>query len=360
VKLHIFNPEHDIALAYDKNSITLPHAIQEFKMNLGFLPALWADDGDCILVEDIPFALKALKQTRMPHADVLFLNKEDLKGFPFTEICPWGWNRHIRTSLLANGVNANILPTDDLLLNIRMLSSRKQTSYLLDILRKDIEHLTCGESFFINKISNLKPFLDKHKHIVVKAPWSSSGRGLRYIKAGRMSSSTEGWVRNIIKGQGGIMAEPCYNRLKDFAMEFYSHGDGRTDYRGLSVFGTDKGCYTGNLVACEEHKKAIINKYIGDDVLTVIKGRIIKHFSNTLAGIYRGPFGIDMMIVADNGGSGYLLHPCVEVNLRMTMGHVANSFRCTDETPDTIMNITHDVNYKLRFEPTANNFVKVI
>jgi hypothetical protein len=42
-------------------------------------------------------------------------------------------------------------------------------------------------------------------------------------------------------------------------------------------------------------------------------------------GNYRGPFGVDMMIVMKSGerGENCLLHPCVEINLRRTMGHVA-------------------------------------
>ena len=44
---------------------------------------------------------------------------------------------------------------------------------------------------------------------------------------------------------------------------------------------------------------------------------------------YRGCFGIDMMVVRqpiatkDDETAGFLLHPCVELNLRRTMGHVA-------------------------------------
>ena len=53
MKLHVFNPEHDMALAYHQPYITLPHAIQEFKNNLSFIPALWASSGDGVLVEDV-------------------------------------------------------------------------------------------------------------------------------------------------------------------------------------------------------------------------------------------------------------------------------------------------------------------
>ena len=38
---------------------------------------------------------------------------------------------------------------------------------------------------------------------------------------------------------------------------------------------------------------------------------------------YEGLFGVDMMIVHSDEAQKYVLHPCVEVNLRRTMGHVA-------------------------------------
>jgi hypothetical protein len=41
-----------------------------------------------------------------------------------------------------------------------------------------------------------------------------------------------------------------------------------------------------------------------------------------LAGHYVGPLGVDMMLVRQTDGT-LCLHPCVEVNLRHTMGHVA-------------------------------------
>ena len=49
--LHIFNPEHDIALASNLSNFTAPHAGRQLRNDLGFLPALWAQEGDQILVE---------------------------------------------------------------------------------------------------------------------------------------------------------------------------------------------------------------------------------------------------------------------------------------------------------------------
>ena len=56
MKLHIFNPEHDIALASNLANFTAPHAGRQLRANLGFLPALWAADGDAVLVDDVASA----------------------------------------------------------------------------------------------------------------------------------------------------------------------------------------------------------------------------------------------------------------------------------------------------------------
>ena len=50
--LHIFNPEHDIALAANLSNFTAPHAGRQLRHDLGFLPALWAAEGDSVLVEN--------------------------------------------------------------------------------------------------------------------------------------------------------------------------------------------------------------------------------------------------------------------------------------------------------------------
>lgn len=360
MKLHIFNPEHDIALAYNKPEITLPHNIQEFRMNLGFIPALWAEDGDCVLVDDILFATKALKHTGKLHADVLFLEKEDLKNAKFTEILPWGWNANVCSILRANGIEDNILPSNRNLMIIRELSSRKQTKHLLRYLHRYIKDDICGESHYADDMNEFKHIAKDFEDIVVKAPWSSSGRGIRYVSPKNMCKSTEGWIRNIISKQGGIMVEPYYNKVKDFAMEFSSDGNGTITYCGLSMFETDKGNYIGNIIAGEATKRRRIERFVSDDLLDKTVAALKNYFSVLFAGTYKGPFGIDMMIVAKNDNNGFLLHPCVEINLRETMGHVANRlFGKTDNREET-MKITHDVNYKIKFEYTDLTFVKTI
>ena len=78
MKLHIFNPEHDIALAYNSILFTPPHAGRELRSDLGFIPALWADDGDFVLVDDVEAALERVRHIRSLAHDVVFVSKNHI------------------------------------------------------------------------------------------------------------------------------------------------------------------------------------------------------------------------------------------------------------------------------------------
>lgn len=156
------------------------------------------------------------------------------------------------------------------------------------------------------------------------------------------------------------MVEPYYKKVKDFAYEFYSYGDGRVEYVGLSLFETNRSSYAGNIVAAEEEKAARLRRYLPDEVLSEARCRLEKYFSESAFRDYSGPLGVDMMVVAKDDGRGFLLHPCVEINVRRTMGHVANSFNIPVTEPVRLMRIVHDVNYRLKLDMMENNFVKVI
>ena len=69
-----------------------------------------------------------------------------------------------------------------------------------------------------------------------------------------------------------------------------------------------------------------------------------------LKGKYKGPLGVDMMIVKDYLAGGYFLHPCVEVNLRRTMGHVALSISSIVADAKMVMQIETDNVFKLKIQ----------
>ncbi|MDD7318263.1 MAG: hypothetical protein SOZ80_03000 [Prevotella sp.] len=358
--LHIFNPEHDIALACNRNRFTPPHAAQELRMNLGWIAALWAADGDAVLVDDVAFAVKAAARFRGSKADVCFVSDTDIQGVKFDSVKPWGWDNAITTRLADIDVCSADMPSDNVLEHIRLLSSRIQTQRALRVLREGIEPFTCGEAFSAKNTEQVDKWLAEKDRIVLKAPWSSSGRGVRYVMR-QATPSVSGFMKNVIYEQGSIMVEPYYNKVKDFGMEFEAMPDGSVKYRGLSLFMTRNGAYTGNILACEEDKTAMLSRYIPTEFLLDVQSRVCHYFENLFKNNYCGPFGVDMMVVASEGnGGGFLLHPCVEINLRRTMGHVALAITPGQSVAMSMMHIDHDVNYVLRVSPLENPFVKVI
>jgi hypothetical protein len=347
--LHVFNPEHDIALAYNRCHLTMPHAAQELRMNLGWIPALWASDGDAVLVDDLAFAMKASLGYRQK-SDVLFVTWDDLSHLQVDHVYPWGWDVTIRTSLAEHGVNESLLPTDDYLSVVRKLSSRMTTIPVLETLRYGIKDQTCGRVRYHSSLEELSETIAEWKRVVMKAPWSSSGRGIRYVDQ-EMAPSVRGWAQRVIQMQGGVMVEPYYNKVKDFAMEFHACDDGTVEYRGLSLFQTVNHVYTGNLLASEDEKRSVMERWIPVSLIDEVKERICGFFPSLSASQYTGPFGVDMMVVSHHDRQGFLLHPCVEVNLRRTMGHVALAMTPSKGESSHLMCIEHGNHYSLKVVP---------
>lgn len=318
--LHVFNPEHDLALAADLSNFTAPHAGRQLRADLGFLPALWAKSDDVVLVENADDAERRFRRlVRKPFGR--FVEKTQTAQLPITDVDVWGWDKAVRASLLRQGVKAELLPTEAAIAAIRDLSHRRYASIILEQLQGDG---IIGKAMMADQLTTLQAYLDDKGRIVVKAPWSSSGRGVRFVED-RLSPADEGWVKNIIARQGSIMMEPYYDKVKDFGMEFVSDGKGHVDYLGLSLFHTSNGAYTGNILASEEEKIEMISRYIPEDLLESVRVKIVMLTGALFNQKYKGPFGVDMMIVGRDDRKGFLLHPCVEINLRRTMGHVALS-----------------------------------
>ena len=63
-----------------------------------------------------------------------------------------------------------------------------------------------------------------------------------------------------------------------------------------------------------------------------------------------------MMVVASAGGTTpCLVHPCVEINLRRTMGHVALALQPTPLEPQQLMRIDYDGHYHLKINTLKTN-----
>ena len=344
MKLLVFNPEHDLALAANLSNFTAPHAGRQLRADLGFVPAIWAAADDFVLVENVEDAERRfLRLTRRPFGR--FIAKDLLCKLQFSAVDVWGWDLAIRAYLLRWGVEAVVMPTVTQIDAIRQLSHRRHAMQLLESLQMPG---TIGCASETDQMDIIADRLHRGEHLVVKAPWSSSGRGVRFME-GDMNIYDKGWVRHVIEKQGSVMVEPYYNKVKDFGMEFVSDGKGLVSYVGLSLFQTSNGAYTGNILASEDEKEHMISRYISVDLLKAIRQKTCTLMGVLLKDRYAGAFGIDMMVVRRDDGDGFLLHPCVEINLRRTMGHVAISLTEHCSGLPKLMRIEYNSNvYKIR------------
>lgn len=344
MKLLVFNPEHDLALAANLSNFTAPHAGRQLRADLGFVPAIWAAADDFVLVENVEDAERRfLRLTRRPFGR--FIAKDLLCKLQFSAVDVWGWDLAIRAYLLRWGVEAVVMPTVTQIDAIRQLSHRRHAMQLLESLQMPG---TIGCASETDQMDIIADRLHRGEHLVVKAPWSSSGRGVRFME-GDMNIYDKGWVRHVIEKQGSVMVEPYYNKVKDFGMEFVSDGKGLVSYVGLSLFQTSNGAYTGNILASEDEKEHMISRYISVDLLKAIRQKTCTMMGVLLKDRYAGAFGIDMMVVRRDDGDGFLLHPCVEINLRRTMGHVAISLTEHCSGLPKLMKIEYNANvYKIK------------
>ncbi len=288
------------------------------------LPSLFNPSNDMALAANVRqyFPSRHIQQME---ADLASLSR-------FWDSGPWGWSLATRQRYLRMGIDPADLPSDEWLDQHRRLSSREfgveyyqQLSAAMATewggqivpccarVERSLEGL--GQLRALGPLESLKP-LKPLGALILKAPWSSSGRGNIVVRGvvENFDQLLQQRIQRIIRQQGCIVVEPFYEgKVVDFAMEFDVSDEG-TRFLGYSVFDADEtGHYGGNYVESQEALRQRIG--LPDDLL---QGLIDYHTSVLARLPYRGPVGIDMMRLGDG-----CVHPCVEINFRMTMGLLA-------------------------------------
>jgi len=281
MKVEKLNFSHDLAIASNVNYYTPPPNVQIMERDLEAL------------------------------AD--YLPKVELSYNPMAPV--WGWDKPFVNLLRKKGYNH--LPSDEQLDVLRELSSRKTAvEVLADILEKGNDLPLVGRSEFVTTAARLDEAVSEVP-LIMKEPLSGSGRGLRFV----YTSPTEAqmnWARRCIRQQGGVVLEPLYDKIADFALEFLAT-ENDVEYTGLSVFETDKNnVYSGNVITHQDALWQRLNNYFEYSVFQDLLEIVRQSLTHVFLGKYLGPLGVDMMIV--RAGENVFIHPCVEINVRRTMG----------------------------------------
>ncbi|MDO4757306.1 MAG: hypothetical protein Q4A54_13235 [Parabacteroides sp.] len=249
------------------------------------------------------------------------------------KVVPWGWSPVVLRCLKQAGVDESVLPLEKQMDQIRSLSSRRTAVDLLPSLRFPG---TLGNSEWLVSVEEIAVFVKKHGSILLKAPWSGSGKGIQPLQA-EPDKPMSGWIKRVITMQGGVVAEPFYAKCVDFALEFHVE-ENNLSFVGYSMFDTDsRGIYKGNFLQSNQAIEAYLSTFVSLELLTEIREVLLHELSSLLLGVYEGYLGVDMMICRI-GENEYALHPCVEINLRVNMGVVSRLFYDRYMYPEVVGN----------------------
>lgn len=317
-KVYLFNPENDMALASGSPYYMTPASAKKMAADLATLPAWYAEAGSEVWVANVRQVEWLKRGCR------LSLGVEGITGIPSEgdEVIPWGWSPSLLHRLGSCCTGEVKMDT------LRTLSNRRTAVDLLPKLRLEG---TVGESSWLTSVEDVCRFSSRYEKILLKAPWSGSGKGIQPL-CGQPNEPLTGWAKRIIASQGGVVGEPFYQKVKDFAMEFHV-ADGRVTFAGYSLFEADaRGIYKENRLASDSAIERELSGYVSLSLLRELQEEWLQQLAGLLKDDYQGYLGVDMMVV--HVADGFAVHPCVEVNLRMNMGVVSRLFFdryvCTD------------------------------
>ena len=331
----IFNPEHDLCLASgDVNFIPPAAAVRFAQQGKWIEKFMRAPQG----VQGCGGA--ADSSARMA-GDIASC----ISGNAVGNIVPWGWNAVLKRKLIDEGCPLGVLPSDEEVEFIRENSRRELAVELLDRLQElqfpepqnisEVTETTAASAQIIpstyriiaKSLEEIELFLSRIKRVVLKAPLSGSGKGIRFV-TGELMETDRGWCRKTLQKQGAVIVEQRMEVQQEFAMLFEctpaaERPYGNVIFRGYSMFYARNGAYKGNILASNEHIENTLTQWIPKGMLYKVQEEIAQWLDEKLSGKYTGFIGVDQFICPHNGT--ILYNPAMEINLRMTMGLIARN-----------------------------------
>ena len=337
-RLHIFNPDTDFALAAKSDFYTPPASVASLRREFALTPALYADPGDAILLLDNLTADEIAALPHYSHAVRKNLTLVRLPGkgeapnrrFEGYVADPWGWNSSLRRLLMNRFSGIRGIPSEEMLTNIRRLFHRRITiDFLKPLIEEENEKAGCGAEILSEslrlpqEIFSVEEALELYFNsddLFFKAPWSSSGRGI--IRTNDLEERhVRPWIEGIIAAQGSVIAETAYDKLLDFATEWKCL-QGKVTFSGFSLFETSRrGKFKGVFhLDSQEIARRISEASFKPIEETVEYQR--RQICRLIAPFYDGPLGVDSLVTKSG-----MINPCVEINLRRTMGMIPLEYR---------------------------------
>lgn len=318
--IHLFNPENDLALATNEPHYTPRSRAAALARAGALLPAWWAEENDLICAN--PFDIEKAKYIEREFGlnCNIYTSERDI----IDRCDPWGWSSYTKVKLREIGIPESVLPDDNTINSYRAISNRLTARKINKYIIEHTSGCNLPELALITDSADsaISHIYQADKRTYVKSPWSSSGRGV--FPTWSMDEKTlRRQIDGIIRRQGTITVEHALDKVLDFAA-LYECREHKARFLGWSVFNTlDRCAYLGNIIAPQSYLEEYICSHLtGSTKLNYIRKTQEDAINSLISPFYDGVLGVDMMIYRNIDRSKDIA-PCIEVNLRHTMGMVA-------------------------------------
>ncbi|SHF95862.1 hypothetical protein SAMN05444274_11525 [Mariniphaga anaerophila] len=332
--IYLYNPTCEYAIANGFPSWQPNRLLQKMEEDMGTLPLFFAKKSDKVLTKKIPPAtfLKSLQKINIDPPQFLQLqtiaDNRDFSVQPKNWLLPWGWSpaaHRILDPLKAScSERFQNSPVACWKPEYKPIYSKK---FALETLTNLLPLLPVNkvlQSHLIPRVcttkSEVETLIRRWGKIMIKAPWSSSGRGLQKVTKTPVIEKVWEKILGIVKDQGYVIVEPLLEKVLDMALQFRLE-KGKISYLGVSRFLTDsKGQYHGNFLNGWPNELAPEITTFAESLPEMLVAPLTKVIENSkLAQYYEGNFGIDTLIFKDDDGN-IRVNPCLEINVRQNMG----------------------------------------
>ena len=336
--IHYFNPGHETAILNASKHYHPPAHVAKMQGDLAFLPAWYASDEDFVfmetpLPEDFILSCAPLNLRVKPVTSADFSKSKET--FQYSAIDLWGISPqsvHFFEKISEEkGLSFAIPQWQE---EFRFLGSRFASQKLLAGLLNRIPGLE--QELLPHFISNIEAVeqhtVQSQEQLLIKSPFSSSGRGLLRLFPGKLAQSEKQILNGMLKKQAQVSIEKMLDKCLDFSMHFEITAQEGTRFVGYSIFQTnDKGAYEKSCLDSQDCLEKQITNWIDSDLLLQARKTLTGMIHEMYSPYYKGTVGVDMLIY--KVGSSYHLHPCVEINMRKSMGYLA--IRLTEKYLDS-------------------------
>lgn len=333
--IYIYNPTCEIAIANGTLSFFPNKTLSKFEKDLDVLPLCFTNKNDVLLVRQLPDQqfIDLLNQAgiEIPQFKLLHaaLQDDDFIKQPIKALHAWGWSPRIHHILkpFKTSCSKEFLDQPNAYWKDehRDLYGRKTgLNVLKDFLSKSKSDKYIASNLIARictSIPEIEELINEWKQIVIKAPLSSSGRGLQVLRQSHLNDSIIQWINGTLEAQGYVTVEALLDKKYDFSLQYYCDGKGNLNYMGPGFFETNSnGQYGGNLLGGMPNY--LLNELSEAQMKELSDGIRESIAKSDISENYTGNLGVDCLLFKDKQGE-IKVQPCVEINMRYNMGTLA-------------------------------------